>query len=80
MKGARDGLESFAGGISVAINGIPSPLLYAGPEQINFQVPVEIAERAHRPCFPSATLPLLTESALDVRRVCSLGGWDKCSW
>jgi uncharacterized protein (TIGR03437 family) len=34
------------GGISVAINGIPSPLLYAGRQQINFQAPFEIAGAA----------------------------------
>ena len=30
-------------GISVAVNGILSPLLYAGPQQVNFQAPFEIA-------------------------------------
>jgi uncharacterized protein (TIGR03437 family) len=31
------------GGVTVAINGVPSPLLYAGPQQINFQAPFELA-------------------------------------
>jgi uncharacterized protein (TIGR03437 family) len=30
-------------GVSVAVNGVPSPLLYVGPQQINFQAPFEIA-------------------------------------
>jgi len=34
------------GGLTVAVNGIPSPLLYAGPEQINFQAPFAIAGAA----------------------------------
>lgn len=29
------------GGASVSVSGIPAPLLYAGPSQINFQVPFE---------------------------------------
>jgi len=33
-------------GISVAISGIASPLLYAAPQQINFQAPFEIAGAA----------------------------------
>jgi uncharacterized protein (TIGR03437 family) len=33
-------------GITVAVNGIPSPLLYASPQQINFQVPFEVAGAA----------------------------------
>jgi uncharacterized protein (TIGR03437 family) len=35
------------GGVTVAVNGIPSPLLYAGPEQINFQAPFSIAAFAN---------------------------------
>jgi uncharacterized protein (TIGR03437 family) len=30
-------------GVSVGVNGIPSPLLYVGTQQINFQAPFEIA-------------------------------------
>jgi uncharacterized protein (TIGR03437 family) len=30
-------------GVGVAVNGIPSPLLYVGTQQINFQAPFEIA-------------------------------------
>jgi trimeric autotransporter adhesin len=34
-------LPTQLGGVSVFVNGIPAPLLYAGPSQINAQVPYE---------------------------------------
>jgi hypothetical protein len=63
MKGARNGREPCAGGISVAIKGIPSPLLYGGPGRINFLARLKSQGKSHRPGFLSATLPPLTESA-----------------
>jgi uncharacterized protein (TIGR03437 family) len=37
---------TFLGGVNVEINGMPSPLLYAGSQQVNFQAPFEIAGAA----------------------------------
>ena len=36
-------LPTSLAGASVTVNGIPAPLLYATPTQINFQVPFEVA-------------------------------------
>jgi uncharacterized protein (TIGR03437 family) len=36
-------LPTSLGGVSIQVNGIPSPLLYVGGQQINFQVPGGIA-------------------------------------
>jgi uncharacterized protein (TIGR03437 family) len=38
-----DHISTSLGGVSVTFDGIPSPLLYAGPNQINAIVPFEVA-------------------------------------
>jgi uncharacterized protein (TIGR03437 family) len=54
-------------GISVAINGIPSPLLYVGPQQINLQAPFEIAGAAQANIvFANTQLNLSDSRALAV--------------
>jgi uncharacterized protein (TIGR03437 family) len=42
------GLPGPAEGVEVKVNGTPAPILYAGPNQINFQVPFNL------PSYPSA--------------------------
>jgi uncharacterized protein (TIGR03437 family) len=37
-------LPSSLGGVALSINGIPAPLLFVSPEQINAQVPFEVPE------------------------------------
>jgi uncharacterized protein (TIGR03437 family) len=55
------------GGISVAINGIASPLLYVGAQQINFQVPFEIAGAAQADiAFASTQLNLADSRTLQI--------------
>jgi uncharacterized protein (TIGR03437 family) len=58
-------------GVTVALNGIPSPLLYVGGEQINFQAPFEIAGGAsaniklaspQRGISDSLTLPIVANN------------------
>jgi uncharacterized protein (TIGR03437 family) len=58
-------------GVSVALNGIPSPLLYVGGDQINFQAPFEIAGAAsasialtapQRGISDSITLPIMANN------------------
>jgi uncharacterized protein (TIGR03437 family) len=41
-----DQLPTSLGGVTISVNGIPSPLLYAGGEQINFQAPTTITAGA----------------------------------
>jgi uncharacterized protein (TIGR03437 family) len=54
-------------GVGIAINGIPSPLLYVGPQQINFQAPFEIAGAAQADiAFASAQLNLSDSLALPI--------------
>lgn len=36
-------LPTSLGGVTVTINGVPAPLLYVGPSQINAQIPFEVA-------------------------------------
>ena len=36
-------LPATLGGATVSVNGVAAPLLYAGPNQINFQVPFEVS-------------------------------------
>ncbi len=36
-------LPAWLGGLSVTVAGIPAPLTFAGPGQVNFQVPYEVA-------------------------------------
>jgi len=50
------------GGLTVAVNGIPSPLLYAGPEQINFQAPFAIAGAAQANIAFASAQPNLSDS------------------
>jgi uncharacterized protein (TIGR03437 family) len=53
--------------ISVAVNGILSPLLYAGPQQINFQAPFEIAGSSQANILLANTQLNLSDSrTLDV--------------
>jgi uncharacterized protein (TIGR03437 family) len=55
------------GGVSVTTNGIPSPLLYVGTEQINFQAPFEIAGAAQADiAFASTQLNLSDSRTLAV--------------
>jgi uncharacterized protein (TIGR03437 family) len=49
-------------GISVAINGIASPLLYIGPQQIDLQAPFEIAGAAQADIAFAATQLNLSDS------------------
>jgi uncharacterized protein (TIGR03437 family) len=54
-------------GVSVAIDGIPSPLLYVGPQQINFQAPFEIAGGAQADiAFASTQLNLSDSITLPI--------------
>jgi uncharacterized protein (TIGR03437 family) len=54
-------------GVSVAVNGIPSPLLYVGPQQINFQAPFEITGAAQTGiAFASAQLNLSDSLTLPI--------------
>jgi uncharacterized protein (TIGR03437 family) len=39
-------LPPLLGGASVSVNGVAAPLFYAGPNQINFQVPVSLSGSA----------------------------------
>ncbi|HTS30479.1 MAG TPA: PQQ-binding-like beta-propeller repeat protein [Bryobacteraceae bacterium] len=39
-------LPSTLGGAAISVNGIAAPLLYAGPNQLNFQVPYEVSGAA----------------------------------
>jgi uncharacterized protein (TIGR03437 family) len=41
-----DAAPTSLGGAAVTFNGIPAPLLYSSPGQINFQVPFEISNQA----------------------------------
>ena len=50
------------GGVTVAVNGLASPLLYAGPEQINFQTPFAIAGAAQANIALASALPNLSDS------------------
>jgi len=43
QKAVGTPLPTMLGGASVTINGAPAPLLYAGPSQINGQIPYEIS-------------------------------------
>jgi uncharacterized protein (TIGR03437 family) len=36
-----NGFPDLAGGVSVSVNGVPAPLIYVSPTQINFQIPWE---------------------------------------
>ena len=55
------------GGVTVAVNGIPGPLLYVGAEQINFQAPFEIAGAAQAKIdFASAVSHLSDSSTLPI--------------
>ncbi len=49
-------------GVSVAINGIPSPLLYVGTQQINFQAPFELAVGAQADISFASTQLNLSDS------------------
>jgi uncharacterized protein (TIGR03437 family) len=51
-------------GISVEVNGIPSPLLYVGGEQINFQAPFAIAGAAEANIEFASALPSLSDSLM----------------
>lgn len=54
-------------GISVAINGIASPLLYVGTQQINFQAPFEIAGSAQANiAFADTQLNITDSRALPI--------------
>jgi len=74
-------------GISVAINGIGSPLLYVSPQQINLQAPFEIAGAAQAnvafastqlDLSDSRTLPIVTSNPVafldTVTQIASLAG------
>ena len=50
-------------GVSINVNGLPSPLLYAGGEQINFQVPVGIAGGAQGTIQLTSALSNLSDSS-----------------
>jgi uncharacterized protein (TIGR03437 family) len=55
------------GGVSVAVNGIASPLLYVGPQQINLQAPFAIAGAAQANItFASAQLNLSDSRTLAI--------------
>jgi uncharacterized protein (TIGR03437 family) len=40
---ANGNFPILLGGVTVTVNGAPAPLLYVSPQQINFQVPFELA-------------------------------------
>jgi uncharacterized protein (TIGR03437 family) len=50
------------GGITIGVNGVPSPLLYVAGEQINFQAPSAIAGAAQANLSFASTLSGLSES------------------
>jgi uncharacterized protein (TIGR03437 family) len=61
------GTTSGATGVSIATNGIPSPLLYVGTQQINFQAPFEIAGATQAGiAFASTQLNLLDSLTLPI--------------
>jgi uncharacterized protein (TIGR03437 family) len=67
-----------AAGISITFNGVPAPVLYVSPEQINVQVPAEVADYASSsayvaieivptlPQFPNNAAPLAYASIAPV--------------
>jgi uncharacterized protein (TIGR03437 family) len=50
------------GGVTVNVNGIPSPLLYVGGEQVNFQAPFGIAGQAQANIEFSSALSKISDS------------------
>jgi uncharacterized protein (TIGR03437 family) len=57
-----DQLPTSLGGVSIAVNGIPSPLLYVGGEQINFQAPAVMVTGADAKITVALALSNLSDS------------------
>jgi uncharacterized protein (TIGR03437 family) len=55
-------LPSSLAGVSVTVGGLPAPLLYVGPGQINFQVPYEIPSGASSVVVTANGLPATAAS------------------